>query len=71
MVVDGGDGKYGAPTCAPSGATSADGAAIAVRCCNSDGPLHFRASPSVGPPRRARKCESEKRKVHFTGRAAL
>ena len=26
------------------------------------------ASPSVGPPRRARKCENEKRKVHFTGR---
>ena len=26
------------------------------------------ASPSVGPPRRARKCENEKQKVHFTGR---
>ena len=28
-------------------------------------------SPSVGPPRRARKCENKKRKVHFTGRVPL
>ena len=31
-------------------------------------PVTPSASPSVGPPRRARKCENVKRKVQFTGR---